>query len=62
MMDTYTIYSDWFQHHYGREFNVTREQFAAWCRRPSRPSTNDFDVETELRDGWAYDHQFRGQA
>lgn len=54
MTDTYTIYSEWFLHHYGRPFGVSREEFERWCRKPRASEKEDFDIATERKEGWAY--------
>ena len=58
MTDTYQIYSEWFAHHYGRPFTVTREQWNEWCRRPAkaleRADARMVDVLAgEGEEGWA---------
>jgi hypothetical protein len=57
MPETYDIYRQWFRDHYGYEYPVSREEFRAWCRAPRRAiAENDFDIDTERREGWAYDN------
>lgn len=53
-MDSYTIYREWFLHHYGREFACSREEWDRWCKTPARKAAEgDFDLETERREGWS---------
>lgn len=46
MIDTFTTYKEWFENHYGRPFNVTREEWDDWCSASTvhvRQSDIDFD-------------------
>lgn len=56
-MDSYTIYCQWCLDH-GRRA-PTREWWDMACAQPRQPqrklSDTEFDVETERREGYAYD-------
>lgn len=50
MADFYADYAAWFARMYGRRYEVTREQWNAWCRQPPtrRLTDEEFDQEKEL--------------
>lgn len=58
MIDFYLEYCTWFAQHYNRPFACSREQWNQWCRAApaARQSDFDFDIETECREGYAYDN------
>jgi hypothetical protein len=45
MPDIYLEYCAWFQHMYGRPFNVTREEWSRWCRAKPAPRQSDIDFD-----------------
>lgn len=48
--DFYAHYAEWHAKFYGRPFNVTREEWNAWCRQPHRVayvSDIEFDYAKE---------------
>lgn len=55
MTDTYTLYCEWCRDHH--QPAPTREWWNRACAVPRHPpaKSNTFDIETEQREGWAYD-------
>lgn len=58
-MDAYEIYTSWWMDHYGYPCPITREAWERWCKVtawPRRLSETQADINTERREGWAYDN------
>jgi hypothetical protein len=54
-MDAYTIYREWCEAHGYKP--PTREWWNAACAEVNHllPPADDFDIETEQREGWGYE-------
>lgn len=55
-IDSYEWYCRYYKRAYGADYPVSRETWREWCLSLERPhqAENNFDIETERREGWTY--------